>query len=57
MGSDASGADLTGATVTGADFKDVDVRGTVLRQLKGQDRTFGWTSRVNAGRAIGDGTN
>ena len=41
MGSDLSGANLTGATVAGADFKNVDVSGARLIDLKGQDERQG----------------
>ncbi|GJD37323.1 pentapeptide repeat-containing protein [Methylobacterium aerolatum] len=52
MGSDLSGANLTGATVAGADFKNVDVSGTRLIGLKGEDRARDWAARVNIDRAI-----
>ena len=52
MGSDLSGANLTGATITGTDFKNVDVSGARLLDLKGQDNAKDWAARVNADRAI-----
>lgn len=52
MGSDLSGANLTGATVAGADFKNVDVSGAKLLDLKGEASAKGWAQRVNADRAV-----
>lgn len=52
MGSDLSGANLTGATIAGADFKNVDVSGARLLDLKGQDSAKDWAARVNADRAV-----
>jgi uncharacterized protein YjbI with pentapeptide repeats len=52
MGSDLSGANLTGATVAGADFKNVDVSGAKLIDLKGEASAKGWAQRVNADRAV-----
>lgn len=57
MGSDLSGANLTGATVAGADFRNVDVSGARLIDLKGQDSTKDWSARVNADRAITQAAN
>ncbi|MFD1303759.1 pentapeptide repeat-containing protein [Methylobacterium marchantiae] len=52
MGADLSGATLTGAALAGADFRNVDVSGTRLVSLKGQDSAKDWSARVNVDRAI-----
>ncbi|WP_375275591.1 pentapeptide repeat-containing protein, partial [Methylorubrum thiocyanatum] len=57
MGSDLSGANLTGATVTGADFKNVDVSGARLINLKGQSEAKDWAERVNIDRAVTQASN
>ena len=57
MGSDLSGANLTGSTVAGADFKNVDVSGARLIDLKGQDSAKDWSARVNVDRAITQASN
>ncbi len=52
MGSDLSGANPTGATVAGADFKNVDISGARLIDLRGQSEAEDWAERVNVDRAI-----
>jgi uncharacterized protein YjbI with pentapeptide repeats len=57
MGSDLSGANPTGATVAGADFKNVDISGARLIDLRGQSEAKDWAERVNVDRAINQAIN
>ena len=52
FGAKLSGANLTGADVAGADFTEVDLDGTILKNVRGLGTAKGMENATNRDRAI-----